>query len=195
MSKRTLALIAGLIVVTVILIVVAINPKKTNIPLIPGAATPTPVEQSSLMLTPNPLILESSATGTQSALNISINTGVNNVTAVQLELKFDPKVITNLTFEPGNLFTNPFILTKNIDVANGRATYALGIPPGGKPINGVGTVAKINFTATGAAGTSTQIEFLPKTMVTSEGVSPSVLKSTTGAEIQFRQNSENPLPQ
>jgi hypothetical protein len=189
MSKKTLALIISLVVLTAVLLVIALTTKEqktaTDTPPAGQTATPTPAAQTVLTMTPEVIDLATSAAGTQT-VNIEISTGENQVTAVQLELAFDPKVIKNLTIRPGTFFDSPSVLLplNNNDVATGRVSYALGIAPAQDPKSGSGDVAIITFTVTPAAGvTETSLSLLSKSLVTARGVGASVLKSATGTTI------------
>jgi len=83
--------------------------------------------QTTLVLKPNPLFTTSAS---QSAVNIQINTKKNKVTAVQLELSYDPLLLKNVSIVPGPFLRENIELIKTIDESQGRISYALGIPPG-----------------------------------------------------------------
>jgi hypothetical protein len=186
MSKKTLALIVSLVVLTAVLLVVALSTKEqktaTNTPGAPEVS-PTPPAQSVLSMTPGTINLNNGVAGTQT-VNVEIATGENQVTAVQLEMAFDPQVIKNLRIQPGTFFDSPTILLNNVDTSTGRVSYALGIAPAQDPKSGNGTVATITFNVTPVAGTNaTSLTLLPKSLVTARGVGASVLKSATGTQI------------
>lgn len=187
MPRKTLALISGLVLVTVILFAVAIRASKTsNTP----APTPSPMTgqtqmqvsptismaHSVLTLSPNPVNVLPNGQG---QVSVNIDTSDNAVTAVQLELAYDPNAITNVKVTPGALFQNPVVLIDKNDPQTGRYTYAFGISPNHPTIQGTGEVATVTFTAKAANGTS-QLALLPKSLVTARGITASVLKSATG---------------
>ena len=182
MSKRTIALIIVLFVITVALIVLAVYPitRKTTVSITP---TPTAsVAQTVLVFAP-PTIASLSATATTSAtptysMDVNVLTGRNKITAVQLELSYDPKALANVDITPGSFFNNPTALLKTIDKELGRISYALVITPGESGRSGTGTVAILTFKSLLATGEKTTIRFLPKTQVAAEGVAISVLKSS-----------------
>lgn len=187
MPKKTLALISGLVVVTIILFIIALragNQPQTQAPATPQVAvqpTSTVPAHTVLMAGPNPLTV---APGEQGSVNITMNTSDNNVTAVQLELGYDPSIITNVKVTPGAMFSNPAILIDKNDPTTGRYTYAFGITPNSPTINGTGVVATVTFTAMpGASGKDMQLGLLPTSLVTARGVAPSVLKNATGTVI------------
>lgn len=117
------------------------------------------------------------------SLPITISTGTNKVTAVQLELQYDPKVLTQVSVVPGVFFTNPATFLNRIDTATGRISYAFGVNPTEQGKMGNSIVAILTFQTNSLQPVQTGITFLPKTLVTAEGVSQSVLKDTR--EIQF----------
>jgi hypothetical protein len=177
MSKRTLALVGILIVIVVILFVVALNPKNATAPapfFATPTAVPTPVAQSLLSFNPNPLLMASSS----ASVDVVVNSDVNQVTGVQLELQYDPKVIRVLNIRPGSFFTNSIELIKTIDATQGRVSYALGLQPSEVAKSGSGVVATLTVAKVSAAQTAT-ISILPKSLVSAQGVESSVLKSAT----------------
>ena len=86
------------------------------------------------------------------------------------------------------------ILINKIDTTNGKVSYAIVIPPTGKAKKGAGTVATLKFTANVSVAKQTVIKFLPKSLATAEGLSKSVLKTTSDATIIFAESSTT-LPQ
>lgn len=195
MSKKTLALIISLVGVTIVLFAVALlsnNATVTNPGTKVAGPTPTPEAQSLLMLTPNPVDVTSSRSG---SIDVVLDTQMNEATAIQLELAYDPQVLSNVTVTPGPLFTVNNTPPDNIidtnDTQNGRITYALVLPLAQPAVKGKGIVAKISFTQraslspTALSQGTTQLQLLPKSLVTAEGVSKSVLKEATGATINL----------
>lgn len=187
MPRKTLALISGLVIVTVVLFIIALRageqqqaPSLPQPPKIVQKIPPVPAH-TVLQLGPNPLTV---APGQEGSVNVNINTSDNNVTAVQLELGYDPHIISSVKVTPGPMFTNPVVLIDKNNPATGRYTYAFGITPSGQPIKGTGVVATITFTTYATAiGKATQIGLLPTSLVTARGVAPSVLKSAVGTTL------------
>lgn len=193
MSKKTLALIFGLCAITILLVYVALN-QKAMLPTIPqqpqqvvnktSTASPTPAPaETVLSLSPNPLTVSAS---TPATLDVVINSNGQKITAVQLELTFDPKVVTIVSVAQPT--KNPFIanvfpLMNKIDAKTGRVSYAVGVSPSAQSPTGAGRVATITLRTNLAAGEQSVIQFLPKTLVTAEGILNSVLKSTAGATV------------
>lgn len=182
MSRRTIILIIVLIAATGVLLAMALNPQQQYRP----APQLRPIQkpnyvQTILELSNNPTVVASSASALPSySIDVSMKTYNNNVTAVQLELSFDPNVLINVDIKPGSFLKNPIVLVKKIDILNGRISYALGIPPGGNTTVGSGTVAVITFMSKELPGQTTTINILPQSLVTAQGVDKSVLKSGLG---------------
>ncbi len=189
MPRKTLALISGLVLVTVILFVIALRAgQEQKAP--PATPQPTAAAQNVapvvpahtvLALAPNPLTV---GPGQQGTAEVTIDTSDNDVTAVQLEIGYDPNVLSNVKVTAGTLIQNPAVLIDKNDPAAGRYTYAFGITPNAQPIKGTGSVATITFTTkAGAVGTETQLGLLPTSLVTARGVAESVMKSATGTVV------------
>lgn len=179
MPKKTLALITILALVTVGLVGLAVYsnaPQITKIPNITNPKATNPSLQTTLAL--------SSAVEANKE-NIQISTGTNKVTAVQLELSYDPKFLTNVDIAPGSFFNDPAVLLKKIDPETGTISLALGLGMGQKAISGTGTVAVLTFTPVAGQSGETAVNFLPKTQVTAQGYAQSVLKSITGSTISL----------
>ena len=173
--NKTPLLILLLTILTGFLVIIAIAPKRTTI-------TPPPSEKQEIV-TPAETVLsiESSSLPTSpvQTANVIADSGTNKVTGVQLELSYDPALITNVTVAPGTFIAEPVELLNKVDPVNGRITYVIGVPIGGSGVQGRGTVATISYTEIGAKGTLSEIKFLPKTLVAIEGFSASALKSST----------------
>ena len=180
MSKRTLFLIFALSIITFALLMIALyQPQATK--TIQTVTVKEPVAQTILSFG-NPSIATSSSVSTLNySLPISISTGKNKVTAVQLELQYDPVILTNVAVVPGSFFTNPVTLLNQIDVKTGRISYAFGTGLKDPGVIGKGIVAHLTFSAGVGITEKTAIIFLPKTLVTAEGISESALKQTANA--------------
>ena len=175
-SIKTLLLIITLALVTVGLVILAVMPKQPkNEPTPQTQITPNPI-QTILTISSVPV---PQATPSAYTTDVIINTGQSNVISVQLELSYDPTVLTKVDITPGSFFINPKVELKNIDEANGRITFALSSSDN-QGVLGQGILAKISFKTLKKNG-STAIDFLPKTKVSAEGISESVLRSSVGA--------------
>lgn len=181
MSKRTLFLIFALFIITFVLLLMALYqpsaPKTTQTATVPKE----PVAQTILSFGSPLAATSSSSTTLNYSLPINITTGKNQVTAVQFELQYDPQILTNVVVVPGSFFANPQVLLNQIDAKTGRITYAFGIGPTGQGVVGQNIAATLNFSVKAATTKQTAILFLPKTLVTAEGISTSVLKQTVNS--------------
>lgn len=235
MSRQTLTLIIILFLFTSLLVFLAINQSSDNSgPTSPKPASPAPEANlndpdSSLLFGDLQNIASESATASPSALQVSqssqseakkyslpilIDTGVNKVSTVQLELAFDPGALTDVSINPAEFFENPVILINQIDEVNGRISYAiaasqsnatgtfdfpfdaaLSVSPSAsesgkkeisiKGMQGKGTLATLTFQINVRLETTTTISFLPKTYVLADGLEQSALNSTNSAELKF----------
>lgn len=120
---------------------------------------------------------------------VNINTGKNGVIGVQLELYYDPTLITNVTITPLDFFPQAVEVLKKVDQQNGRISYALTVSPGEEAVKGVGELVKINYTPIGAEGVNSVINFLPKTEVSGDTTAGSLLKLTSDGEINIEPSS------
>lgn len=196
MPRKTLALISGLVLVTVVLFFVALRagqqqqsvPSKES-PKTAVKAEPTTPAHTILTVGPNPLDV---APGQMGTAQISVDTSDNKVTAVELELGYDPNILSNVKVVPGPLFKNPVVLRDKNDTVKGRYTYAFGITPSGQPVTGTGVIATVTFTPkAGTAGKQTQLGLLPTSLVTARGVADSVMKSSSGTVINITTSGAN----
>ncbi len=187
MSKRTLILIAFLTVLTAFFLYLALTQNQQKQPpaqQTTSAPTKKPIPAyTTLQVTPEKLSLSSNS----GSLDIMINTGTGNktnaVTAVQLELQYDPKMITGVTIVPGTFISNATPLVNTIDQTTGRITYALAISPSGTGVTGKGRVVSLRFQSLIPNGSSTTVSLLPSTLVTAQGIGDSVLLKATSATI------------
>lgn len=182
-SRKTLALISSLVIVLVALFVLSFSttPKATDKQNTSMQPEPTPIAKTVIKLSPNPVILTATSAG---SVDVSMDTSDNEVTAVQLEILFDPDVLTDVSIRPGTFFTSPVPLLNTVDKQEGRISYALAITPAQAPLKGSGTIATIVFSKNPASTlTQTELKLLPRTLVAAKGIGPSVLKEATGTTI------------
>ena len=178
MSVKTVVLIVILALVAVVLVFLALPNKQTNLfpkttkQVVNPADTTLSIEKAMQV------------SGTTYSSVVSIDTGKNNVNAVQLELVYDPNVVTNVKVTPLNFLTQPVELLNKIDSKNGRISYALGVAPGQERVNGKGNLAKITYTIT-QSSVSTSFNFLPKTDVAGDQTAASLLKSTSNGVVNI----------
>lgn len=195
MSKRTIVLIVILVIITIGLLSLAFIPLSKNNQSTPVTTQPTiPSVAKDVVLSFTPEVVQvskiatASASASASAIAVTIQSGTNKVTAVQLEVSYDPKVLTNVKVTPGTFFATPNIFFNTVDGTNGKISYAVGVSPSGQAVSGNGEVATITFTPIAAASIiSSPLSFTNKTLVTGEGSIESVLKETKNAVVVFPQ--------
>lgn len=170
--NKTPLLIILLTVLTGFLVIIAIAPKRPSI-------TPPPGQEQEIV-TPAETVLGMESTSLPTAatqtVNVVADSGTNKVTGVQLELSFDPTLISSVKVGPGTFISDPVELLNKVDLETGRITYVVGVPIGSSGMQGKGVVATISYTEIGAKGKLSEIKFLPKTLVAIEGFSATALK-------------------
>lgn len=182
MSNRTLILIIALIAITVGLLWMAL--KNSPVPP-PTTSEPTvmPVlPQTSISFGELSAVLSTTSAKTYS-LPIKISTGNNKVTVAQVELSYDPKILTNVRINAGTFFANPFIPINQVNEKDGRVSYAISVNPQDTGKQGNGLLATLTFQTIKPTLQSTNIVLLPKSLIVAEGTDRSVLKATTSAQI------------
>jgi len=178
MSKRTLFLIFALFLITFVLLILAFYQPSTPKTVQKTTTVEQPAGQTVLSFENPSVSTPSSVFALNYSLPVTISTGGNKVTAVQLELQYDPNILTNIEVVPGPFFANPQILLNQIDIKVGRISYALGIGQNEKATTGSGTAVNITFSVKSKLPEKTAIIFLPKTLVTAEGINGSAIKRT-----------------
>jgi len=182
MSKRTLFLIFALFIITSVLLVIALYKPSAPTPSPTPATTPKePAAQTSLLFGELSVTTSSSSSNMVYSLPINIETQKNKTTAVQLELQYDPQILTKVAVTPGQFFENPNVLLNQIDAKTGRISYAFGVGLTDVGKMGKGIAAVLTFEAKPGIEQATAILFLPKTKVTAENISQSALKTTKNA--------------
>lgn len=135
--------------------------------------------QDTILFFTTPLSVTS---GKKIALPISIDTGDNTVSAVQLKLQYDPRVLSQVTIEPGQFFDNPSVLQSLLDQSRGIVLFVLGSL---KPKQGSGQIVILKATiAPGAAGETT-ISFAPETEAAAINELGNVLKQAEAITLQI----------
>ena len=124
------------------------------------------------------------------SVDVVVNTRSNKLTAVQLELLFDPSHITDVFLqEPhqSSLFvpSDYVVLFKEVDKKNGRIRYAIGVKPGNEARSGEGSVLHLIVTPNPRAKGKTILAFSTDTLAVEPGRNASVIKNLTPLYLTF----------
>ncbi len=190
MPKKTTILIVVLVILTGILIFLAIKNEKNKVEQKPTTITPTSFPTvtpfASLMFSARTLDLSDSKS-TEESVDVVINTNSKPVFGAQVELSYDPEIITDITISnpSGSFFgSDAFILFNDVDEEQGRVSYAISLPPQAQEKSGQGVVVKMNFKINNNKKVQkTSITFLPKSMITSLKSTSTVLEQTSPLSI------------
>jgi hypothetical protein len=185
-NKKQILIILGLIILVIIFIIVyaLFNQGNTNV----GSSQITPTlltaTTAPLEINPGTAFVELVQEG-ENQVAVQIDSGPGTISAVQLSLSYDPRILTNVRIQKGKYFPTPFELLNMVDENKGIITYAIGIAPNGSAQAGKGTVAIITYTPNQGVTNQTRIDFLPQTKVTSEGINTSVLQQPHGLTLNL----------
>ncbi len=116
------------------------------------------------------------------SIPIRIRTGANTVSAAELIIRYNPKLLTNVTIEPGAFFSNPTILAQSVDADTGKALLTIGSL---SPRRGEGVIAVFRATTTATLSSTMTLTFDPATQVAALGENTNVVKSTTNRTISI----------
>lgn len=117
--------------------------------------------------------------GSRVSFPIHIRTGANTVSAVELHIRYDPKLLTQVTIEPGTFFPNPTLLAQSVNADTGEALLIIGTL---SPRKGEGEIATLQATASARSSVMT-LSFDPSTQASALGENANVVKSTTNRTI------------
>ena len=164
MRKRTAVLIAGLVIMALIFAAIQnIGFKYTDKKV--ATPSPTPTVSSfpmTLSIFPNVINIQS---GSQGSADIILDTQGIRPSLVQLEIAYDPLILTGLNITPGDLTQNNQVTLNNINYQTGRISYAIQFSEQKLPTT-KGSIARLNFLArTDTLSTKSSIYFLPKTAI------------------------------
>lgn len=177
--NKTVLLVAGLVILTGVLLAVSLSSKNVSpLPILNREEEAENTSTTDLSISED---VRTSSTSGNYEVDVLINSNENMVTGVQLELSYDPKVLTNVDITTGDFLLDPVVILKNVDITTGKISFVLGSQLGEPGVDGSGTVATISFRKAGNAETT--INFLPQTLVTAEGSETSVLREATSGII------------
>lgn len=167
MSKKIIIFIFIILAVSGVLFIQIQSSAPRTSMLAPISLSPTPTlpDQSILSFSPDSFYLKP---GQASEAAILINSQGRPPSLAQLEIAYDPEVLTQVDLTPGAFFPNPQILLNTNDEETGRLSYVLTTPSNETPRLQNGIVAKLKFTVSKTTAKSdTSIYFLPKTQILS----------------------------
>lgn len=183
MQKRTLILIIVLTALTALLVFLAIRNERQMVDQTtqdPSEVTVQELDKTAeLSFSPNTVMLSSSSA--VATVDIMIDTKEHSVDGVQLELVYDPTVLTNVRISPPSdtFFGGPGDsnnLFNDVDATRGRISYWLGINPTLTSKSGSGVVAQISFSLNPSSTASeAAIGVLERSMITESSTHTNVL--------------------
>lgn len=197
MPKKTTILIVVLLLFTAGLVYIAVQTEKQVPPeIIEETLTedelqdliPTINPQTQISFNPSVLNTTEDPSNEYNA-DVNVNTNGQAISGIQLELSYDPAILTNVEVTPSqnNLFgQNPAVLINSVDQDLGRISFAIAL--GGlseEEVSGAGNIANISFSANSNLSANTQISILPKTTVRSLRSTNSLLQSSLPLNIVF----------
>lgn len=115
--------------------------------------------------------------------DILIDSKDNKITGAQIELIYDPKVLSKIEIIPGDFLKDSVEVLKKIDVKTGRISYVLGSKLN-KNSHGAGIIATITYLR--LTSSITTIDFLPQTLITAQGFSESALVDSKSAVLGLK---------
>ncbi len=177
------AIIIVLALITVALIISAVTTPTKN----KAGLNPTPATKPYASLSFSPEKLSPTDTASQTA-DIVIDTNGKGVFGAQIELQYDPNIISNLTIDlPENSFfgKSSTELIKHVSQEEGRATFAVGVGPNDEEKKGRGTIATIKFQINPSSENKTEITILPISSINNLVDEGSVLLNSTTLPITF----------
>lgn len=203
MPARTTFFIIILTLIATGLVIYSLLAESRKTPtVIVTTPSPTPLEQNvtkDATLSFNPPLLTMKAASSSATTEIVLDGTTHPVTGVQIELSYDPKIITNLQIasSSSSLWSTPDVnvLVKDVDPTLGRATYIAGINPSANPISGVGSVISLSFRVNYALlQNGTEIKILDRSVVTQQDSKESILGEVGNLIIKPLVNTTIPSP-
>lgn len=187
---KTLVLIGVLVTLAVVLLGVAIKFAGNPQNLTPSTLRPTPTIEKTAEVSFTPSIVDLTGTSSSASVEVVTATGKNPITGVQVELIYDPTVISNVRLTPpttNSLLGNPgSYITLFTDNKPGSFTYAVAISPTAQEVTGTGSIGTITFTVVKGAKAETQITLGAKTAVTSTAAQGSILNTSTPLTVKLQ---------
>lgn len=178
-------LIFAVLAILIVLLILAFTRNNSFLSQLPRK-TVTPVGHTTLFLSPSTITQAESPT----TLDVVIDSGTDAITAVQLEVTYDPQSITDLSLQSGDFLGESLILPLSPkDASGGKATFVITPKNIQEAKSGKGVLAKIVFypIKSNPKHTTTTISIAESSLVSARGVSQSVLRKMGGATITLPQ--------
>ena len=200
MSKTTIALLFFLLLITGALLYVQFGLRPDSViasfPHVPVTSLTTP--DTSLSLSSEK---QSVQTGQTITVAVLIHNPNPHPGLVQIELAYNPQIVTIDSVNPGTFFTRPVIAFHRIDPNSGRISYTLRCPtdPAKRILQDctnptLPTVATITLTVNPyLQKNTTSLTFFPKTAIRSL-TGRDMLKKTTGIQLKISSSFYQPYP-
>lgn len=179
--NKTLLLVVGLIILTVILLVITLTVKRSSLPSFSNDEAANMQNIAHTTVTISDDVRVASTAGTYQT-DVIVEPNGNKVTGIQLDLTYDPAVITVTDIQPGSFFANPTVLDKTIDTNTGKVSFTVGTSFGTDPITENGPAAILTFKKVGEG--NVVINVAPSTLVTDSRYPQSVLDTSVSADIE-----------
>ena len=163
MSKKTLALFTIFIVTVSIFssINLFVGKSSSSFPTTLPLPSPTIIPTYTLSLSPNTM---TTIPGKSTSLLVLFDATGTPPTLIQLEIGYEPGLLTNVSIQPGDFFPNYNLLLNTINPRTGRISYAIE-SASGKAEKKAGTIAIITFTPLVTWQKEAALIFLPKTTI------------------------------
>lgn len=178
---KTWTLVGGLIVLTAALLFVSLSANKNPAPIPQISITPTKeIANTSIYFSDE----QKYASGSSLLkTDILIDSKTNKITGAQIELTYDPKILSKVDIIPGDFLKNSVEVLKKVDNKTGRISYVLGSKLNNNS-QGQGILASITYLR--LTNKLTTIDFLPQTLITAQGFSESVLVNSKSAVLGLK---------
>jgi hypothetical protein len=165
MSKITFFLF----IIFLIAIVILLNLKKmyqNNSPIVsnsPNHAVRTQTLESTLFLSPKTI---NTSSGKPTSVDVIIKDAHELPTLIQIEIAYDPNVLSDVHITSGNIFSHPIVLLNSVNENIGRISYAIKNAADERTMKESSVVATVTFTPQiGIYQKQTELHFLPKTTI------------------------------
>lgn len=131
--------------------------------------------------------------GQSKDIAIMISTGANLIQQSQIELKYNPALLSVTNIRAGSFFKTPLLILTEHDLTRGRINYVFSETEA-SPTHGTGQLAILTLTtAPEASGSSkTYLNFLPKSTAQNTTFRRSLLQSTEDLLIDIQPATPQP---